>query len=254
MRNLLLISVLLFSATTLAQDSPQVMLKIVVHLDSPGIPQDAFIRQPKVIYRAGNRYCRVEETLDAEHGLQQLMIFNEPDAWIVNLVDKKGQHIVDSGPSLTCHLPIFSGPPPGLFGQHGLRKVGLGVRFRARILQENGCHSPPGPVLQTKQTTSYVLDFGDIQLTLFAFGPSQRPLVLGRTYQHIGGIFRYSDYGLLPFDPKLFSKPEGVTIEEPNPDSLRRTSAADALLFVSGLFLPRSLEEVCPCGFSRVPL
>ena len=217
MRNLLLISILLFSATTLAEDAPQVMLKIVVQFDSPGLPKDAFIRQPKVIYRAGNRYCGVEEALDAEHGLQQLAIVNEPDAWMVNLVTKKAQHIVDSAPTLICHLPIFSGPPEGSSDTTDYVKLGLEFGSEFEFFQKMGATPQPGPVLQTKQTTSYTLDFGDIRLALFTFGPSHRPLLLGRTYQHKGGLFWYSEYGLMPFDPKLFSKPEGVTIQKSKP-------------------------------------
>jgi hypothetical protein len=217
MRNLFLVFFLLFSVTTLAEDTPQVMLKIIVHYDSPGIPKDAFIRQPKVIYRAGSGFCRVEEALDADHGLQQLLVVNEPDSWIVNLVDKKGQHVVDPGPTFNCHLPIFSGPPEGSSDTTDYLKLGLEFGSESAFFTKMGATSQPGPVLQSKQTTSYVLDFGDIRLTLYTIGLSHRPLALGRVYQHKGGLLWYSDYGLLPFDPKLFSKPEDVSIQEPKP-------------------------------------
>lgn len=217
MRNLLLVFTLLFTATALAEDSPKVMTKVVVQFDSPDVPQDAFIRKPKVIYRAGARYCRAEEALDAEHGLQQLMIVNEPDAWMVNLFAKKGRHIVDPGPSFNCHLPIFSGPPPGSSDSTDYVKLGLEFGLELEFFKKMGATPQPGPVLQTKETTSHVLDLGDIRLTLFTYGPEQHPLLLGRTYGNKGELYWYSGYGQLPFDPKLFAKPEGVAIEEVKP-------------------------------------
>ena len=61
--------------------------------------------------------------------------------------------------------------------------------------------SHPARVLQTGEIISYVLYFGPyFQLTNFAFGPSECPLVSGLTYRHIGGIFLYSDYGRPPLD------------------------------------------------------
>jgi hypothetical protein len=217
MRNLLLLFTLLFTAAALAQDSPKLMTKVVVQFDAPEISQDAFIRKPKVMYRAGARYCRIEEALDAEHGLQQLAIINEPDAWMINLVDKKGRHVVDPGPTFNCHLPVFSGPPQGSSDNTDYVKLGLEFGSELEFFKTMGATPQPGPVLQTKETTSYFLDLGDIRLALFTYGPDQFPLLIGRTYKKKGELYWYSSYGQIRFDPKLFAKPAGVTIEEMKP-------------------------------------
>lgn len=171
MRNLLLIFILLFTATALAQDSPKVMKKIIVQLDAPDIPQDAFIRKANVFYRAGARSCRIEEALDVERGLQQLLVFNVPDAWMVNLVDKKGRHVVDPGPTFNCHLPIFSGPPPGSSDNTDYVKLGLEFGSELEFFKKVGATHQPGPVRQSKQSTSYTLDLGDTRLALLPMAP-----------------------------------------------------------------------------------
>jgi len=214
MRKLFFVFTLLLAVMSLAQDSPKAMRKIVVQLDGPDIPQDAFVRKPKTMYRAGSRFCRIEEALDTARNLQQLVVVNEPDFWIVNLADKKGNHVVDSGPTFNCHLPIFSGPPQGSSDTTNYAELGLEFGFELEFFKKMGATPHPGPVLQTKETTAYVLNFGDTRLALFTYGPDQNPLLLGRTYKDHGELFWYSGYGTLAFDPKLFAKPEGISFTE----------------------------------------
>ena len=58
---------LLLTITTLAaDDTPKTMIKIEVHLESPEVTAGSFLAQPKVIYRAGTKYCRVEEAEDSQ--------------------------------------------------------------------------------------------------------------------------------------------------------------------------------------------
>jgi hypothetical protein len=107
MRFLSLLSVAL-AHPSFAQQPPKVMTKVEVFLEGPDVPAGSFATKPKVMYRAGTRYCRIEEALDAENGIHGLAITNEPDAWMVNLVTKSGKHMVDPGPKFNCHLPIFN--------------------------------------------------------------------------------------------------------------------------------------------------
>jgi hypothetical protein len=66
------------------------MTRLVARLQSPDIPEKSFAAQPKVIYRAGTRYGRTEESPDLEHGIYGLMIINEPDTWLIKLFTKTG--------------------------------------------------------------------------------------------------------------------------------------------------------------------
>src|SRR5947209_3367332 len=77
------------------QTSPRTMTKLVVRLESPDVPKTSFPALPKTMYRAGSRYCRIEELPDSEHGIHGLVVINEPDIWLANRLDKTAQHQVD---------------------------------------------------------------------------------------------------------------------------------------------------------------
>jgi hypothetical protein len=193
------------------------MTKVEVRLQGSDVPEGSFASKPRVLYRAGTRYCRVEEAPDPENGIHGLLIVNEPDAWQVNLLPKEARHLVDAGPSFKCHLPIF----PGGAGAPGAaaKKPVPGLEFGLEIeyFTAQGATPRPGGVLQGQQTTTYVLDADDTKIALFTYGTPERPLAVARTQGNSHAIFWYSGYGQVPFDPKLFAKPEGVKIEEQKP-------------------------------------
>jgi hypothetical protein len=64
------------------------MTKIVTRAISPDIKPGSFAAKPKTMYLAGKKYARVEEDVDIENKIHGLIIANEPDSWIINLVDK----------------------------------------------------------------------------------------------------------------------------------------------------------------------
>lgn len=205
MRSLLPIVVLL-SAVGLAEQPPKTMIKVEVILQSPDVPAGSFGAKPKTMFRAGSRYCRIEEAPDPEHGIDSLLIINEPDYWMVNLQTKTGKHGLDTGPTFNCRMPIFPNDASELeFGRE------------LEYFKGKGSSPEKGPVLQTKQTTAYRLDLGDANFALFTFGSPEHPLAVGRVRGEKNDIFWYSGYGDLPFDPKLFTKPENVKIEEMKP-------------------------------------
>jgi hypothetical protein len=198
-----------------AQDVPKTMTKITVQLDGPEVPQDSFARKPKTMYRAGGTYCRAEEAADPEHNIQGLLIVNEPDAWMVNLATKTAQHTVDPGPTFHCHLPIFSGPVPNTPDDVDYAKLGLEFGHELEYFQKMGAaRQDPGPILQKQQTVAYYLDMGGTRFALFTYGSNEFPLLVAHTVGNKGEMFWYSGYGRVPFDPKLFAKPEGITITE----------------------------------------
>src|ERR1051326_8818444 len=87
--------------------APAQMLHIVISTRAEGQPSDAFITKPKTLYRLGNKYGRVEEAVDPERNLHLLFVVSEPDVWVVNLADRSGHHMVDSGPSLNLRAPTL---------------------------------------------------------------------------------------------------------------------------------------------------
>jgi hypothetical protein len=186
------------------------MTKMEVVLQGPKIPAGSFATKPKTMYRAGRRYCRIEEAEDTDHGVQARLIVNEPDAWMVNLVTRTARHILDPGPTFNCHLPIFTDDPDK-------EASGLEFGLEMEFFEKNGATARPGSVLQGKQTTQYQIQSGESKLALFTYGTPERPLAVGRVRGDDGEIYWYSGYGDVPFDAKVFGKPEGVKIEEGKP-------------------------------------
>ena len=71
-----------------------------------------------------------------------------------------------------------------------------------------------GPVLQGKATTAYEVIVGDSQL-FFVHDRSARAALGGSAAgRKRARDFWYGIYEQLPFDPKVFARPEGVKIEE----------------------------------------
>lgn len=202
-------SVLLLLVTCLcfAQEAPKTMTKIEAVLQGPKIAAGSFAAKPKVMYRAGSRYCRIEEAEDTENRIHGLMIVNEPDAWMINLVTKTGRHIVDSGPTFNCHLPLFADDPDK-------EATGLEFGLEMEFFKSKGATAHQGTVLQGKQTTQYQVETASTKLALFTYGTPERPLAVGRVRGDDGEIYWYSGFGEVPFDAKLFAKPEGIKFDE----------------------------------------
>jgi len=188
-----------------------------VILQSPDAPAGSFAALPKVMYRAGSRYCRIEEAPDAARGIHGVAIINEPDFWLVNLATHTAQHAVDPGPTFNCRLPIFPSQTSRLPGDQGKQVAELEFGLELEFFKKRGAVAHPGPILQTKQTMEYQVELGDVTLAMFTYGTPERPLgvVWKRGDEH--DIFWYSGYGQVNFDPALFAKPEDVKITEPKP-------------------------------------
>jgi hypothetical protein len=204
----------LFTTALIAQPPPKTMIKMVVQLQSTELPADSFASKPKTLYRAGTQFCRTDEEPDAAHGIHGVLIVNEPDAWMVNLATNTAQHLVDSGPTSNCRMPIFASRLSELSEQDAKQLAELEFGYEMEFFKSKGATPQPGPVLQTKQTTVYKLNYGDSTVALFTFGTPERPLAVAWTRGEKHEIFWYSGYGQLDFDPTLFAKPEHVKIEE----------------------------------------
>lgn len=209
-----LLSILLLTASVIAQQQPKLMTKMVVQLESSDAPAGSFAAKPKTMLRAGTQFCRVEEEPDLEHGIHGVMIISEPDVWMVNLADKTARHIVDPGPTFNCRMPLFAGLLQGLPEDESKQIAGLEFGNELDFFKGKGATAQQGTVLQTKQTVVYKLQFGESTVALFTYGNPERPLAVALSRGEKHEIFWYSGYGQVDFDPKLFAKPEHVAIEE----------------------------------------
>ncbi len=89
-----------------AQLTNEKMMKIVMRDTTPGIPDSAFIKKPKTLYRMGRTYGRIEEMPDRREGVHGLMVVAEPKAWMINLADSSGKLIIDPGPTFDFRASI----------------------------------------------------------------------------------------------------------------------------------------------------
>jgi hypothetical protein len=190
------------------------MTKVEVSLHSPDAPDGSFAAKPKVFYRAGDRYCRIEEAPDPEHGLHNLMIVNEPDYWVVNLIARTAQHGIDPGPTFNCHLPIFAYGSPQSLDEETKEIRQLEFGREREFFESKGGAPEPGPVLFKHETTTYKAQVGTAALTLFLAKSPELPIAVSLKRGDKNEIFLYSQYARKAFDPKLFAKPADVKIEE----------------------------------------
>ena len=208
--------VLLVSTTLIADDTPKTMTKIEVHLEGPEVVAGSFLAKPKVMYRAGTKYCRVEEAEDTENKIHALLVVNEPDAWMVNLYDKSARHVVDRGPTLNCRLPIFASADSKDEGAFLYQELQFGSELQ--FFKKMGATGQPGPEESGKKTTKYVIEIGGTRFLMFTVGaPNERPLAVARAVGGKGEVFIYTAYEEVPFDPKLFARPDNVEISETKP-------------------------------------
>jgi hypothetical protein len=196
------------------QQQPKTMIRLQVQLDSPEASKNSFAAKPKIIYRAGTQFCRLEEEPDPERGIHGLMITNEPDAWMINLATNSAQHMVDPGPTFNCRMPIFAGQLSSLPEDEAKQVQVLEFGHELEFFKANGAVAHPGMVLQTKQTILYKLTFGDSAVALFTYGTPERPVAAAWTRGDKHEIFWYSSYEPIDFDGRVFARPEHVKIEE----------------------------------------
>lgn len=190
------------------------MTKIVVRLSGPGIKPGSIATMPKTIYRAGSHYARIEDPPDARQGIQKLTVIAEPDAYSVNLIDKKGTHAIDQGGSDDVHLPVVFDPTRKLTE---LNHLEFGEEFE--FFQSHGAKKTAGPIINSKPTDAYQLKTEEGTATLVVRGGTHIPVFL--SWQTKKGTYRYEyiTYQQLPFNPALFTKPKGITYKEIPPDT-----------------------------------
>jgi len=204
----------LLAGAMFAEETPKTMTKIEVILQSPDIPAGSFAAKPKVFYRAGNRYCRLEEAPDPDQGIHGLMIINEPDYWMVNLLAKTVRHGVDPGPTFNCRLVIFTNGSPQSLDDESKQIMQLEFGRELEFFKERGAVPKKSPVLQTKETTGYMVTIGTTALALFTYGTPECPVAVSQSRNGKTDIYWYSGYGQMDFDSKLFAKPENAKVEE----------------------------------------
>jgi hypothetical protein len=118
----------------------------------------------------------------------------------------------DPGPTFNCRLPVFADDVKS--AAKGNQVTGLEFGRELAYFRERGATVKDGPALQGKATKAYTVGIGDLQLILFTTGTPERPVAVTKQQGSKCEVYWYGTYEELPFDPKLFARPEGVKIEE----------------------------------------
>jgi hypothetical protein len=192
-----------------AECAPKSLLKMITQDGTPGLPPSSFAAQPKIVYRLGVRYARVEEQLDSEHNIHGLVVVNTPDSWMVNRVDNTGKHIIDPDPKGKVVLPLIPAVIGGEPVPPALTSIELGCEvefFRS--------HGSPITPLQTASGPRSKQAFGvdGWNLVLIRGDKQSQPEMLFLFRQNdIVFALRYLTYEEhTPADLRLFARPEGV--------------------------------------------
>jgi len=218
MRISVALAAILLSALGLCEQNnapPTTMTKMVVRLSGPSIKPRSHGALPRTIYRAGAHYARIEDPPDARQQVQKLIVIAEPNAYSVNLIDKKGTHATDLGGPNDMHLPIVLPFDPKRRVPE-LDRLEFGDEFA--FFQDAHAKKELGPIINAKPTDSYVIDAANGRGVLIVKSGTETPIKL--SWQTTDGSFSYEyiEYEDKPFDPALFAKPAGIAYKEVPPD------------------------------------
>lgn len=195
---------------------PETMTKVIVRLTGPGIRPGSPAALPKTIYRAGPHYARIEDPPNAREGMRKLTIIAEPDAYSINLIDKKGAHATDQGGLDDAHLPVVFDPT------HKLKTLNhLEFGNELAFFEKAGAAKSIGPIVNNQATEAYRLPEEEGSATLIVKSGRETPIRLSWETKDGTYTYEYFEYERLPFNPALFAKPAGIAYHDilPEPDS-----------------------------------
>lgn len=211
MRNLhsifLVLSFLMTSASA-ADEKPATMIKFTTRIS--GLPEDDFGSKPKVHYRAGEKFVRVQEAPDPKMNLQGLMIVSWPDYWSINLMERNGKHGKDKDTrSPRATMPVFTFPPddPNPVAQMQFTR-------EASFAREHGARPKAGSDIDQQKTDEYVYTIGDAQIGLWTKAGTDVPLRISCKRWGRSMTIDYLSYEVMDFDEKVFLPPPEISIKE----------------------------------------
>lgn len=194
---------------------PSEMTKIVVRLIGPGIRPNSNAALPKTIYVAGPHFARIEDPPDARQGIQKLTIIAEPDAYSINLIDRKGTHAIDQHGANDLHLPIvLPFDPKHRYGVLDKLEFGEELEF----FKQAGAKESAGPIINAQPTDLYTLHLRNVTAELVVRKNGEAPVTLSWDAGTGKYTYEYISVEDLPFDHSLFVKPGGIQFREIKPD------------------------------------
>jgi hypothetical protein len=193
---------------------PEKLTRMVVRNVSPGLPAAAPAAQPRTIYRQSALNLRTEETPDPARG-QPVVVIAEPDIWIFNTANRKGQHQVDPGPELVVHAPVL---PATADLPRALLTLEYGCELE--FLRRQGAETPRQTIpWGAAKATVHQVQLGEHVVSVLLAERRQTPLMVAYAKANKPVfMIRYDEYRSdLPDRPELFTRPERVEFTEAPP-------------------------------------
>ncbi len=192
------------------------MTKIVYRLAGPEIKPDSPDAQPRTVYRAQDKYLRIEEPPNPAKKMHMLKITREPDAWAINLMDHTAQHLLDPGPTFNVRAPIIWVQRPPDEPDPDRQFMALEFGNEEAFFRQNQARELEPRKIDGKECKALAIKTDTRELTLLLDPETGKPVQIEGTK---GGkpdfVLRYVSYETnLPFDPSLFEPPEGLKITE----------------------------------------
>src|SRR6266480_832733 len=206
-RSLMTVASLLFALTIsgrsqTSQPQPQTMVKIVCRYSGPDLPPDSPVGQPITIYRASDKYDRIEFAPDTVHKTHELRITSEPDAWSINLADRTAIHTLDKGPQFNVrHYVLWTPAMTQLDPTFQDLEFGSEAIFaRQAQVKEIGMRT-----IDNKEAKAYLAKGGDREVTLYFDPNTDKPIRIDVTKSGKPEMsLTYLEYDTnMRFDPKL---------------------------------------------------
>jgi hypothetical protein len=193
-----------------ATRADETMTRVVFHQTGPGAASGSFAAQSRTIYLYESTMGRVEEIANPVQHRHGLVIANGKDAWIINLWDKTGRHMVDPSPDHTFYAPIIPPDKPG--DEAPVRDFELGRELAFMTAQG------VSPQAATKNGKSYLLyqcarEGYTLRFYVSASSGTPEACEVEKNGQLIVQLI-YTSYVSLPADPALFQPPPGIKISE----------------------------------------
>lgn len=211
-RTLFSLTALLAVVTTSdGQLSNDKMMKIVTRDTSPDLPDGAFARKPKTMYRMGSTLGRIEEAPDPANGLHELIVVNEPKLWMINLEDQAGRLTVDPGPTYVFRASIIPHDEKGLKPPLEEFEFGREYQFlrehKAAVAEES---------IEGKSYDAWSVTIEGYRIKLLSARGSEQPAkVVVSSGEGIVCQYEYDEYeSNLPPRMSLFEPPQNVRIIE----------------------------------------
>ncbi|HVR37691.1 MAG TPA: hypothetical protein VMU84_01245 [Thermoanaerobaculia bacterium] len=183
-RTLIAIAMLCAAAAASAKCAPKNVLKFIVSNDLP-------VSTTRTLYRQGEKFGRYELP-----GV--LIIVSEPDLWVVNKVEKTGQHALDPDDSSVFHAVVLDDSESKYWNNF---EFGCEVPFMHAV----GAEPKDGVYEHTAEGVT-------VRLTVAKSGIPQRIDV--KTPKSSYSMIYHAWEELRDAPPDLFAKPEGITFTE----------------------------------------